>query len=514
MKTPEFQLENKDFNVKEFIFVFLFFFSIFAISNQGFIVGEGGYHYRVADQIIRYGELGFSQPQIGVFITAPTGRIYAGHEIGNTLFMLPTALINLLIEKLLLNRIGLDRLELLKSFILSFNFNIYAALTASIFYKILRNGFSQRMTTSFFATFLLVFTTYFWTSSRDSFDGVLCSTLFTFSFFLLILYKEKPRSPFLIGSFICLGFCFITRISTIFLVIASFIYLFLILKNRFYWLEISKRMGYSVLTLLPFVIWQMWYNHLRTGYFYMSPVQTKQFATNNALDGNLLLGISGLLLSPGKSLFIYAPLLIISVILFKKFYQEYRKEAIYFLAVCLFWFLLHARLRSWYGAWGWGPRHFITILPVLFLPFAVNLQFVLRQKLLKVSSLLLGGFGFLLALSSIISNWQFRLTYAREQGRISDDIFVWGFTNNQAIDMLRAGGENIWRLITRAPAIRIASEYSEMNEYVSSTLNIWPNALIAAGIPWYVAIAALIPFLALLYFSSWNLIYLHSRDAE
>ena len=261
----------------------------------------------------------------------------------------------------------------------------------------------------------------------------------------------------------------------------------------------------GLVTLIPFVLWQCWYNYLRTGIFYKSPVQTAVYASNNALDGNLFVGITGLLFSPGKSIFVYAPLLIVSILLFKKFYREHQKEAIYMVALTVLWFLLHAKLRSWYGAAGWGPRHFITILPILFLPFATNLEYLFQKKSLKISTIFLGSFGFILSLCSIISNWHFRMMYADQRGLTGDNVFIWGFWNSQSVDMLKGAFGNIVRIITHAPIIIITKTYSEANEYASSTINLWPNSFIYAGIPWYVALILVIPLLILIYSSVKNI---------
>jgi hypothetical protein len=196
----------------------------------------------------------------------------------------------------------------------------------------------------------------------------------------------------------------------------------------------------------------------------------------------------------------------LSAFLFKKFYQEHQKEAIYIGALTILWFILHSRLRSWYGAWGWGPRHYITILPLIFLPFAVNIECVLRDKLLKVTALILGTFGFILGLSSIISNWHFRMEYAQQRGLTGDKVFIWSFGDSQSIDMLKAGFGNIFRILTQGPIIRIKDTYSEANEYASSTINLWVNSFIYAGIPWYVAVILVIPLVALIYFSARNIL--------
>jgi hypothetical protein len=487
--------------------VFGFFWAVFALTNSGFDNSEGLFHYQVAEQIVKHGQLGFATPQDGIFIVAPNGRTYGGHEIGNTLFLLPTAFINVVLENSLSKFVSQETIEKLQQFILSFQAGAYCALTATIFFAILRNIFSITIVSSFIATLSLVFTTYYWTYSRNLYDGVLCTLLLTLSFFLLLKYRQSKNLWFVFSCFLCLGFALITRISMVLGILVSFTYLFSIrqsLATKFRELLVAS------LTLIPFVLWQCWYNYLRTGIFYKSAVQLPIYAENNAMDGNIFVGLTGLLFSPGKSLFIYAPLLILSLVLFGKFYKEYRKEAIYILSLTILWFLLHSKLRSWYGAWGWGPRHFITILPILFLPLAVNLNYVLQKTTLKICAIVLGSFGFVFALSSIISNWHFRLMYAKQRG-LTDSQFIWNFQDNQAIDMLKGAFGNIVRVLTYAPIITIKDTYSEANEYVSSTVNVWVNSFIYAGIPWYIALLLTIPLLVLIYFSIRNILHLEAQ---
>ena len=484
--------------------VFIFFWALFALSNSGFDNSEGVFHYKVAVEIVKHGRLGFDKLPSGVFQFAPNGKAYASHEIGNTLFMLPTAFINVMLENILSKFVSLNKIVLLQNFILSFQAGVYSAITTTIFFAILHTRFLMAKIPSFLATLCLALTTYLWTYSRNLYDGVLCSTLLTLSFFLLLTYRQKNKPWYLVSCFICLGFAFITRISMILAILATCAYLLVVYRST--WATRIQEFFLAGLTFLPFIAWQCWYNYLRTGIFYKSPVQTAVYAENNALDGNIFVGIAGILISPGKSLLIYAPLLIVSAFLFKKFYQEHPKEAIYIGALTILWFVLHSRLRSWYGAWGWGPRHYITILPLIFLPFAVNIEYVLRKTILKVTSIILGTFGFILGLSSIISNWHFRMEYARQRGLMGDEVFIWSFGDSQSMDMLKAGFGNIMRILTHAPIITIKDTYSEANEYASSTVNLWVTSFVYAGIPWYATVILVIPLVALMYFSIRNIL--------
>ncbi|PAX45867.1 glycosyltransferase family 39 protein [Brunnivagina elsteri] len=482
-----------------YVSVFIFFWAIFALTNSGVDSSEGLFHYEVAVQIIKHGQLGFATQPEGIFQIAPNGRFYAGHEIGNTLFMLPTAFVNVMLENVASRFVSLETIEKAQQFILSFQAGIYSSITATLFFALLKVGFNQTVRLSFIATILLALTTFFWTYSRNLFDGVICTTLLISSFFSLVRYRQTKNSVFIISCFLALGFAFITRVSMILGILAAFTYLLIYRKA-----SIVNKLSEFILagiTLIPFIIWQLWYNFLRTGIFYKSPVQTSVYAGNNALDGNIFIGLSGLLLSPGKSIFIYAPLLLISIVLFRRFYRQYPKEGIYIAALTIIWFLLHARLRSWYGAVGWGPRHLITILPILFIPFAVNLDYIWQRFSLRITTICLAGFGFILGLSSIISNWHFRIMYAVEKNIADDQNFIWGWSHNQAIDMLHAGVDNIIRITTKAPIIVLQNTYSEANEYASSTINIWTNSFIHAGIPWFAVVILLIPLFVLIYLS-------------
>lgn len=491
--------------------VFIFFWSIFAFTNSGVDSSEGLFHYEVAVQIVKHGQLGFATQPEGVFQVAPNGRFYAGHEIGNTLFMLPTAFINVMLENVTSKFVASETIEKAQQFILSFQAGIYSSLTATIFFTILRVGFQRTIISSFLATNFLVFTTFFWTYSRNLFDGVLCTTLLTISFLCLICYRQTQASKFIIYCFLALGFALITRVSMVLPIFAACVYLFISHQA-----SITQKLRNLILagvTLIPFAIWQSWYNFLRTGIFYKSPVQTSVYAGNNALDGNIFVGLSGLLFSPGKSIFIYAPLILISIFLFRRFARQYPKEAIYTSILAIFWLLLHARLRSWYGAAGWGPRHLITILPIIFLPFAVNLEYIWSKISLKITTIILAGFGFILGLSSIISNWHFRMMYAIERNLGDDQNFIWGWTHSQAIDMLQAGVGNIIRIITKSPVIVIQNTYSEANEYASSTLNLWANSLIYAGIPWFVVVVLIIPLFVLIFVSWRNISQISQQES-
>ncbi|MEH2317968.1 hypothetical protein [Nostoc sp.] len=96
---------------------------------------------------------------------------------------------------------------------------------------------------------------------------------------------------------------------------------------------------------------------------------------------------------------------------------------------------------------------------------------------------------------------------------LSDGVFVWGFWNSQSVDMLKIGFGNILRILTHThtPVI-VLSRGSEANAYASSTINIWPNSFIHAGIPWFVVVALVTPLIILIYLSTRNILRFQHRS--
>jgi hypothetical protein len=87
-------------------------------------------------------------------------------------------------------------------------------------------------------------------------------------------------------------------------------------------------------------------------------------------------GISGLLISPGRGLFPYAPVLLISLLAIPAFAKRHRLEAALALLISAFYVLLYGRWFFWHAGYAWGPRFLVPIVPL-----AVILMAPLIEKL-------------------------------------------------------------------------------------------------------------------------------------
>ena len=138
-----------------------------------------------------------------------------------------------------------------------------------------------------------------------------------------------------------------------------------------------------------------------------------QYNLANELAGGerILFGIYGLLLSFGKSLFIYVPALILSVILFKRFYNRYHKEALFVILYSLLLILFVSQIH-WWSDETWGPRYLLSLSAIGLLPLVTIAKedFTSKAKNILITSLITLGFLFQL-LGSLVRYDVFPYTF-------------------------------------------------------------------------------------------------------
>lgn len=124
--------------------------------------------------------------------------------------------------------------------------------------------------------------------------------------------------------------------------------------------------------LVPGLILAGWYNWARFGSpFSDGYAQTASVALSG---GSLVNGLWGMLLSPGKSLFLYSPPLLAACFGLPGLIRRRASTAAFMALTVAPPILIHARLSFWHGDFAWGPRYCVFAIPVLCLglPFAVD----------------------------------------------------------------------------------------------------------------------------------------------
>ncbi len=81
-------------------------------------------------------------------------------------------------------------------------------------------------------------------------------------------------------------------------------------------------------------------------------------------------GFLGLLASPGRGLFVYCPLALLSVAGARRFARRNLPEALFVFGCLATLLCLYAFWYEWDGGWCWGPRFLLPAVPLLVLPAA------------------------------------------------------------------------------------------------------------------------------------------------
>lgn len=119
--------------------------------------------------------------------------------------------------------------------------------------------------------------------------------------------------------------------------------------------------------LLPLVIvggliglmnWSRYGSPLSFGF---SALQHTSFTTP------LLLGLYGLLISPGKGLLLYNPIAWAGLLGLLSMWRRWRAEAVLFVLIIVAEIGFFAVYEFWTGGWNWGPRYLLPIVPLLIL---------------------------------------------------------------------------------------------------------------------------------------------------
>jgi hypothetical protein len=87
-----------------------------------------------------------------------------------------------------------------------------------------------------------------------------------------------------------------------------------------------------------------------------------------SFDNFPLTGAFGLLFSPGRSVFLYAPPLMLSLALFPRFWRANRTMAEAMLIAGLIALLFYGSWWAWDGGTSWGPRFLVPLIPLWMLP--------------------------------------------------------------------------------------------------------------------------------------------------
>jgi hypothetical protein len=91
-------------------------------------------------------------------------------------------------------------------------------------------------------------------------------------------------------------------------------------------------------------------------------------------SGDWIQGIVGLLVSPGRGLFLYVPVLVFALLGWPGLFQKRPRDAALWAGVVGVYILLYGKWFMWHGGYAWGPRFLVPVVPLALLGLAPWLE--------------------------------------------------------------------------------------------------------------------------------------------
>ena len=201
--------------------------------------------------------------------------------------------------------------------------------------------------------------------------------------------------------------------------------------------------GFALATLVP-ILFQLWYNAacfgnpFRLQFFPTLSAAVRQFSRGRGLWSTPFLdGFAGILLSPGRGLFIYTPIFLLSLIGMGLAWKRGGDLLLRYASVgVVLTIMLYSKWFSWWGGYTYGPRMLADLAPVLAMSLYPVMALIPNSRALKAAFV---G----LALWSVAAHSIGAFVDDRSwNGRVDVDNAperLWSWTDNQLVDPFRRG---------------------------------------------------------------------------
>ena len=337
-------------------------------------------------------------PDLG--IVGRHGKIYATYGIGQSLLMLPADIVGTYLNRLPIFARFADHDPDIRAMVVSYSTNIIlCVLTVMVCFRFLRLLEFNRTECAAGALALLFGTTFLhYTQNMMENNFILLLTLTGLCFQYDWLRTGNTRA-LLIGSF-ALGANLLTRLTTILDIAGAGVFLFLILvMHRVGGRELFARLREYLCVAVPcygvFFLIDRLYQYVRFGSFwntYLSVAAEQQRNLDPDLPANfpwntpLHTGVLGPLITPEKSLFLFDPLICLTILItvgiWKRFRPEIQAYVISISCLAAAYILFYATYSTWSGDYAWGDR-FITVptqlLAMISIPLLLRHRYHLRR---------------------------------------------------------------------------------------------------------------------------------------
>lgn len=404
--------------------IFLLLVCVYFVTFGGhFYSGDGIEMARTADSLVLRGDLALARAQgeRDWGYAGRDGRHYAPYPLGQSLAEAPLVALSAALTAPL----PLDdhlKMRLRHAATLSTNVFITAAIGWVLYRFARRLGYRVRLSAAL--ALMTGLGTMLWVYARHDFGDPLSTLALLGGAVFLRRWADTGSDRNLVASGLCLGFSLFTKYQMVLYCPVLWFYLILLRREKGK-RDIAGLARDTLLLALPVVLFglgDLWVNWIKFGS--LTSTGYEQESSPWAGLSHVPMGLHGFLLSPGKSVFLYNPLLLLWPFAIVPFHRAHRSESLLGLVAMGATLLFYAPLYWWHGDWAWGPRYLVPVIPLLVLGLAPLAQAACRSIALRRVFVLLLVMTLGINLLGMTVNFFFYLRSLSTMGRVHDD---WNF---------------------------------------------------------------------------------------
>lgn len=370
----------------EACFLFACFFLLYALTSSGDLIGDSEKRWKVAERIVDARWFDLPSGSAPTNARGCDGKEYSVYGPGQSICLVPFVAAGRTLSVLLLPEQGADRMlgQLLASLLF---FPLCGALAVVLVSAVVADMTDDRAAARWSAMIFGAATMH-WHHTVNTYEESQIAVCLLVS--LWAVQRAWRRNgwgyPLLACAAMGVGLCF--RASSVVvsapLGAAALCYdLTSGVGSKHKRRRVGQWIAAGVLGLGPFLLAAGAYNALRFG----SPWDTGYGSTRvlrmagvGLFDTPLLTGLSGLLISPGKSVFLFNPVLLLGICGFVPLWRTHRGLAIILAGTSFCTLIFHAKYTFWSGDLAWGPRYLASMMGIWILAIVPVLQGVRFRK--------------------------------------------------------------------------------------------------------------------------------------
>jgi hypothetical protein len=216
------------------------------------------------------------------------------------------------------------------------------------------------------ATVLLGVASPYWPYAKTDFSEPLSALAFTGAILYLVRARARPTAGNFATSGAFMALALLTKLTAALALPAAGLYVLYLTAGRG---RPAARVPWLLAWGLPVIAGlalDALYDTARYGHL----ADTGYHAEDLPFHAPLGRGLEGLLVSPGKGLLWYCPLVVVALALWPLLLRRRRAEGLLALGVVLPALVVVATYPIWWGGICWGPRYLVPLLPLALLPLA------------------------------------------------------------------------------------------------------------------------------------------------